>query len=222
MKKKNINMLYTAAIIAACLLFSLTCRPRESDEAKKAADWKTLIISDVEKDRMSSRRFVLDNRKQTIEYLLSVVNSPVEVGEEFYNYITSRNIAIYLLGKLRAKEAVEDLTKWLSPKPGQGMNIDELLMFSPAGYALVEIGLPSVSPIFDLLREEGNVALREQCIKIIVCIKGLPETELLLEDMLVKETVNSKKENLKAVQRLLKEPKFRKIVENVYKKRNRL
>jgi len=128
------------------------------------------------------------------------------------------------LVKLRAKEAVEDLTKWLSPKPGQVLIFGdfESYLFSPAGYALVEIGLPSVTHLAELLKSEGASPLREQCIKIIVCIKGIPETELFLEDILAKETDNSKKENLKAVQRLLKEPKFRKIVEKVYKKINKL
>jgi hypothetical protein len=144
-----------------------------------------------------------------------VVNSPVEEGEQFYTSSTSRNIAISLLGKLRAKEAVTDLTRWLTPKTGQGLTFWEEMMFSPAGYALAEIGLPSVPPLFHLLKVEGNVALREQCIKIIVSIKGLPETELLLEDIFAKETDNSKRENLKSAQDLLKNPKFRKILENI-------
>jgi len=214
MTKKDVT-LYAVIIITVGLLLLLTYRPGESDEAKIAADWKTLIISDVEKERMSARRFFLDNRKQTIEYLLSVLNSPVKEGEQFYTSTTSRNISISLLGRLRAKEAVADLMKWLIPKPGQGMVVDEEMMFSPAGYALAEIGLPSVPPLFHLLKAEGNVALREQCIKIIVRIKGLPETELLLEDILAKETDNSKRENLKSAQDLLKNPKFRKILENI-------
>jgi HEAT repeat protein len=222
MKKKDIIMLYTVAIIAAGLLFSLTCRPKESDEDKKVPDWKTLIVSDIEKERTSALNVVLGNRRKTVEYLLLVVNSAVEEGEPFYSSTTSRNIAISLLGKLRAKEAVEDLTKFLTSKPGQTLFITEARMFSPAGYALVEIGLPSVTHLVELLKSEGAAPLREQCIKIIVSIKGMPETELLLEDVLAKETDDSKRENLKAVQDLLKDPKFRKIVENVYKKINRL
>jgi hypothetical protein len=213
--KKNDFTFYIVMMIFAGLLLSGACRPKQSYEGEKESDWKILIISDIEEERTSAPKEVLGKRRKTIEYLLSVVNSAVEEGEPFYSSTTSRNIAISLLGKLRAKEAVASLVNWLSPKPGQFVKIGELLMFSPAGYALIEIGLPSVPPLFHLLKAEGNVALREQCIKIIVRIKGLPETELLLEDILTKETDNSKRENLKSAQDLLKNPKFRKILENI-------
>lgn len=204
-----------ALLVFAASLLPIACRPRESDEEEKVRGWKTLITSDIEKERVSSQRTVLYNRQERIKYLLLVVNSPVEEGEQFYSSVTSRNIAIFLLGQLRAKEATADLTKWLTPKPGQGLFVSEELVFSPAGYALVEIGLPSVSPLVELLKSERADALCEQCIKIIVSIKGLPETELLFEDILAKETDNSKRENLKSAQNLLKNPKFRKILENI-------
>jgi len=211
------NFTFGIIIFVVILILLASCRRRESQEQEKAQNWKTLITSDVENERKSARRSIQDIRKDTIEHLLSVVNTQVKEGEEFYNSVTSRNIAISLLGKLRAKEVVADLTKWLSPKPGQLLIFGdfESYLFSPAGYALIEIGLPSVPPLVELVKSEGTTALGEQCIKIIVSIKGLPETELVFEDMLVKETDNSKRENLKSAQDLLKNPKFRKILENI-------
>ncbi len=231
MRKEKINI-YIIIIIASVLFLSLNCKPKETSEGKapekkttdgkKSQDWKNLIKSGTEDERTLARRIVLDNRKETIEHLLNVLNSPVAKGEQFNNYDTSRNIAIFLLRKLRAKEAVTDLTKWLIPKPGQSEVVSEPRMFSPAGYALVEIGLPSVPPLVELLKSEGNARLLELYIKIIVAIKGVRETEILLEDMLVNETNSPKIENLKATQDLLKEPKYREIFENVYKKVNQL
>lgn len=212
-------------IATGSLLLSLSCRRREPQEENKtpehktsvtldeknAPHWRTLITSHIEKERTSVHRTVLNNRRETIRHLLSVLNSPVEEGEQFYGSVTSRNIAIFLLGKLRTREAVGDLTKWLLPRPGQGLIVDELSMLSPAGYALVEIGLPSVPALLEVIKSGRNSALREQCIKIIVSILGQIHTQLLFEDALAKETDSAKGKNLKAALDLLHDPKFEPI-----------
>jgi len=221
MRKEKINI-YIIIIIISSLLLLLNCKPKKSSDGGKAQDWRTLITSDNEKERMSAQRKWLIDRQETIEYLLSVIKTPIKDGEPFYSSTTSRNIAIFLLGKLRAKEAVTELTKWLIPKPGQSLVISEEQMFSPAGCALVDIGLPSIPPLLELLKSEEASILREQCIKIIVSIKGLRETELLFEDVVSKETNTAKRENLKVAQDMLKDPKFREILWNVYKKINQL
>ena len=212
--RKNIT-LYGVMILAASLLVSVGCRRKESVERKKERDWRTLITSGVEKERMSARQRVMSNRRETIQYLLSVLNSPVEEGEQFYASTTSRNIAIFLLGRLRAKEAVTDLIPWLTPKPRQGLFVSEERVFSPAGEALVEIGLPSVPVVVKLLGSEGPISFKQECIKVIVGIKGLRETEFLFEDIIAAEADSAKRENLKAADDLLKDPKFRKILENI-------
>lgn len=221
MRKEKIHI-YIFIIVISSLLLLLNCKPKKSSDEGKAQDWRTLITSDNEKERMSAQRKWLIDRQETIEYLLSVIKTPIKDGEPFYSSTTSRNIAIFLLGNLRAKEAVTDLTKWLTPKPGQGLKVSEPYFFSPAGYALVNIGLPSIPTLLELLKSEEASVLREQCIKIIVSIKGLRETELLFEDMFAKETDATKRENLKAAQNLLKDSKFREILWNVYKKINQL
>lgn len=219
------NTICAIMIIIACLFFSTAICTLASHDEQDMPDWKTGITSEIEKNRVSARQAVLDNRRDTIKHLLSVVNSPIEKGENFFTYTTSRNVAIFLLGKLRAKEAVTDLTEWLVHKPGQGTTIWELKTLTPAGQALFEIGLPSVPPLVELLQSEAptpDSLRREQCIKIIVSIKGLPETELLFEGAVAKETDSRRRENLKAAMDRLKDPKSRQILENVYNKVNRL
>lgn len=152
-----------------------------------------------------------------MDYLISVVNGPIKEGEDFLSNNTPRNTAIYLLGKLRSKEAVQHLIKRLNPMAGQNTKIMNLKIFTPAGFALIEIGLPSVPPLIELLKTEKNIVFREEYIKIIVAIKGIPETELLFEEMLKKEKDSAKIENIKAAQELLKDPKYKGMFENAAK-----
>ena len=107
MRKEKINF-YIIIIIISSLLLLLNCKPKKSSDGGKAEDWRTLITSDNEKERMSAQRKWLIDRQETIHYLVSVVKMPVKNGESFYSSTTSRNIAIFLLGKLRAKEAVTE------------------------------------------------------------------------------------------------------------------
>lgn len=182
-------------------------------------DWKTLIRSHTEKERSLAHDLVLGDRKETVQHLLSVVNRPVEPGEPFYASSTSRNVAITLLGELRAAEGVWDLASWLSPKAGQALTRVEMMMFSPAGEALVKIGLPSLQALAQVLKSDPRRELREQCLKMIVQIKGLRGTELLVEDLVSVETDQKQKENLEAAQNVLQEPKFRNTLEKLDKRR---
>jgi len=218
---------YFLIVLVASLLVPIVSWSGRLDEAEKTPDWKTLIKSEIQTDRISAQQMVLDKRKDTIGCLLSVLNSPVEKGEEFFTLTTSRNIAITLLGKLRAKEAVTDLTGWLAPKPGQATVIWNPRILTPAGYALFEIGLPAVLPLVELLKSEAPAPdsyslRRDQTIKIIASIKGVAETEFFFEDVLAKETDQAKKHNLKVALDLLRDRKFRKILEHVHDRLNRL
>jgi hypothetical protein len=213
------DKLYVVLILGAILFVAGGSQVREVQDAKELPDWTTLIRSEVEKERTSAREIVLLDRKERIEKLLSVVNSPVQPGEAFYSSTTSRNISIFLLGQLRAKEAVPTLMEWLFPRGGQALIRGELLMFSHAGYALVEIGLPSVPPLIELLASEADAAEREQAIKIVVSIKGLRETEVMFEELLASERDSAKKEKLEVVQATLQKPKLRKTLEKLIRRR---
>jgi hypothetical protein len=138
---------------------------------------------------------LVNNRKEEISFLRSVINSPVKDGEGFYSS-TSRNMAISLLGELRAKEAVEDLIKWLVPQPGQVSKITRAIMQSPASDALFEIGLPSVEPLTELVKLQGNNVPGIYATMLISRIKGAEESELLFARMMEKEPDSAKRRNL--------------------------
>lgn len=217
MIKNRKNIILIMITIFMILILSSAFIQKETKNEKEEPDWKKLMVSDDGKERELAKQIILKQYRETVDYLISVVDSPVKEGESFWGSDTSRNIAIYLLGKLRAKEAVPEILNCLFPKPGQLVLFLPRSFLSPAGYALIEIGLPSVPPLVDLLKKEKSVYSRGECIKVIVGIKGISETELLLENILKKETDQTKKENIKSAQDLMKDPKYKKIFENADK-----
>jgi hypothetical protein len=224
--KTKITIFIIIAVCVSCFLPAVSLSERSS-EVKKERGWKDLIKSDIEKERILSKQQVLNERKDTIDFLLSVVSSPVKEGEEFYTSNTSRNMAISLLGTYRAKEAVKALTQLLIPKEGQSTVVDETPTYSPAGYALVEIGLPSVLPVIDRLKQGlkqeeyiYSYIFFNECVKVIVGIMNVPETECLLESEIAKEKDAGKKANLQKALDFMKEPTMHSWLEDMYKRVN--
>lgn len=215
----------TVTLISGIVYVFLTSLLAYAGGPLNISEWKALIMSENEKERVLAKQMILDGKealvqnKELIQELISIVRRPVIEGEEFYNLTTSRNIAIFLLGKLRAKEAVPDLIEWLTPREGQNLTIDALMVFAPAGYALVEIGLPSVPPLMEKLKSEGTSILGKECVKVITRIKGLEETELLLQRTLGEETDPVKETNLRAALELIESPdSVLYALDNVFKK----
>jgi len=222
--KRHMGILFLTTICISSFLTELSFSEK-ANEAKKESNWKELIKSKEVKDRETAREILFNERKDTIDFLISVVNSPIKEGEDFNNFYTSRNIAMSLLGTFRAKEAVQALTQWLVPKPGQVMSADETSLYTPAGQALVEIGLPSVRPVIERLKQREDLygyLFYYECIKVLVSIKGVPETEHLLESAIAKETDADKKENLQIALDFMKEPKRHSWLEDMYKRVNKI
>jgi len=177
------------------------------------------ILSDSESERRRGLELLLDNRQRQIEELRAIVRSPVAQGEPFYQSNTPRNIAIRLLGRFCAKEAVGDLIPRLVPTQGQDFTLYDLhlLVLPHAGYALTEIGLPAVRPLLERLATEGVRAegqgslecdLGTACLRTLIVIEGPQETERLLTRLIEEEPDATKKQNLQAALTLLKDPDF--------------
>jgi len=217
---KSISV-YGIGIVIGTLIMLAASGSEKPSEGQKEDEWQSLIVSTDERERIASRKAALEERKETINALLAIVRSPVEIEEEFYGKFTPRNIAIFLLGKLRAKEAVPDLIEFVTPKPGQGTVIDEATPFSPATEALIEIGLPSVPALLGKLQAGQTPLKREQCVKGLVAIKGLSEAEHLIEDRMTDASNTQVKENLKAVIEVLKAGPLRESLESIDSNRHR-
>jgi len=211
------------ALAAVCFSTFMCGAEGQNSEMVEVKAWRSLLVSDVEHQRRAGKDALLNRRKETIEYLLRVINQPVKHGEDFGDPATSRNTAIYLLGQLRAKEAAADLTGLLLPKPGQVYIIGnvEAYLYSPAARSLIEIGLPSMPALLERLKSEGSDGIRVEWIKVIVAIIGLRQSETLLEDLFAIEKDEKKQTNIESAQALLGKPKLRKIFENIDKRRQR-
>lgn len=228
-------MTRSVMLLALICMFTILFHVHGEEPAKPS--WPMLLKSGDEAERQKAQNVVVRDRSRTIERLIAIVRSPMERGEPYYTSTTPRNIAIRLLGKLRAKEAVPWLVSWLEPRPGQGMYTGELMMFSHAGYALADIGLPSVRPLLKIIIEKGcssaetqkaiiqgtgvrfkpeklkrSSPLGDQCLKIIVRILGGEHTRLLLENAIKNETSKEKKRNLESARELLASPKVPEIL----------
>lgn len=226
---------HRASVAAVLLVGSLYAFASQPDPrgTGELTSWEAMITSKTETVRRQAESSALSERRDRIGFLLSVLAAPVEEGEPFYGLSRSRNVAINLLGKMRAKEAVDELTGWLVPQEGQGQAISHLMVFSPAGFALAEIGLPSVPPLLKIIREEGcsspdhrelvregtrwryqperlerESPLGDQCLKIIVAIKGMDETEFALQKALEAETNATRRENLQSAINWLRSDTF--------------
>ncbi len=225
-----------AFAVAPLLLLGSFCPPGSCSDAaggRKSA-WIQRLTSEDERERREARVSLVADREKTIASLLSIVSKPVTEREPFLLSNTPRNMAMSLLGRLRAKEAVPDLVSWLEPRKGQSFVVFEEPALSPAGYALVEIGLPSVTPVLEIIRQKGCSSpdtrkrivegtrirfepqklekyspLGDEALRIIAWIKGVEETGFTLRKAIEAETDATTKENLQSALTLLNHPTSR-------------
>lgn len=168
--------------------------------------WLVLIMSEDSKERRQGEIIVLEQRDAIIKGLLSVVDSPVEKNEQFF-LKTPRNTAILLLGKFRAEEAIPSLIKWLVPKEGQDTTVWSGDINSPAGSALVKIGLPAVDPLIEVIKTEKPSALTEECAQVIFRILGTELAKAKLQSAFYNEKDEQKKRNIEEYLNRLKNTK---------------
>ena len=202
---KNQNMIISCVFAFIFSFYSLSFCIEEKTEK---VDIIKLLGSSKPLEKRDGLNQIVEQRKKIIDLLLSILNSPLIENEEFYNSNTLRNISIYVLGTIKAEQAVPQLIKWIEPREGQSTVIDELRMLSPAGEALVHIGLPSVDPLIEMIKDEGTSTTGSQCLKIVVRILGVDIIEMKLNKSITSELMKDKKENLEAALRLLKSKNF--------------
>lgn len=106
------------------------------------------IVSAKKEDRSLAYKKIIEERKERINRLIEIVKSPIPVnnGEENKMWAASKELAIKILGELRATEAVSVLIE----------NVDFLTYLVseeilpeddyPATMALSKIGMPAIKP----------------------------------------------------------------------------
>lgn len=157
-----------------------------------------LLRSRSSAERLRARALIVEARRQTLGELLTIIRAPVDEGEPFYISGTRRNLAVDLLGRLRAKEAVPELVDILLPKPGHSTDTSRLMFFGHAGYALVRIGLPSVAPVLERLKTLERWGDRDPYLRVLVAVEGAAGAEERLRQSIEREPAGKTRENLQA------------------------
>jgi len=191
---KKSAVLTAIAIMAICLLSFGTTRAGEGERSSVLS-----IRSPNLAERGKGKSSIVQERQQRIAGLLAVVNMPVAAAGEFFgNESSTRNIAIYLLGHMRSKEAIPTLLAWLVPREGQSDGLFQGGHLTPAASALVEIGLPAAHQALQELKNEGMSHRGAQCLMIAVTVMGPDGVKRELEVAIRVETNAEKKEKLQA------------------------
>ena len=166
---------------------------------KETAKPISLIRSGKAEDREQGRRIILEERARVIQALIDIIKAPrVKDGDGWLDLTSSRNTAIACIGEYRAPEAVSVLLALMDPAPGESV-VDGVLLFCPAGDALVKIGKPSISAIVDLLAETDTKKMSASQARLVIFdIEGAGAGEMVLKNAVAEEKDAVRRANLEA------------------------
>jgi len=107
--------------------------------------------------------------------------------------------AIYLMGRNRLSESVQDLIQRIdfAPETKPWVGSEPLWEKYPAMEALITIDLPSVAPSIELLATDSNDLRRSLAVKVIRYVEGPDVARFVLEKAYQKENDPSRKQKLK-------------------------
>jgi hypothetical protein len=110
-----------------------------------------------------------------------------------------RAAAIYLIGRHRLSDGVDELIRWIDFAPGSEQRIPEpepLWEKYPAMEALIVIGKPSVKPAVELIATDANDLRRTLAVKVIRYVEGGNVASMVLEQAFSSELDPSRKSML--------------------------
>lgn len=157
-------------------------------------------------ERLNALVMTVDVQRQLISEMISVLNEPVEFDSDWLDPKASYNVAITVLGELRADESVQHLIKWLRPQNKQGFCYPHPIRFSAAGFALIKIGKPAVPALIKLVCDEGDQISINTLSGILVEIEGKDVAIFLLQQALGREANPSSKQHIDAALKVLQKP----------------
>ena len=128
------------------------------------------LLSKNPLERQSTYNEVLAQRENIIRQLLAIL----ERKDADASYQGFYHRAIVLLGKLRAKEAVERLANILEYVP-ENFETEEMLpsqAYYVAAQALVQIGQPSIPAMMTKIKHAGSLNERNLAVWVVMEIEG--------------------------------------------------
>jgi hypothetical protein len=163
------------------------------------------LMSQDQKTRMSAHDELLAERQRSIRSLIALIEKK-SPDSRWLELDSSENLAIRVLGEMRAVEAIPTLVKWATPPKG-GYNIFNLGVSpsnSPAVQALVKIGKPAEPALLEVVKQSPQREIWSISLIILQKIEGPKCLEVILEDAIAKETDAAAKTNLQEGLRRLK------------------
>ena len=128
------------------------------------------LLSKKPLERQAAYNRIIRGREVTIQELVFLIERQ-DVDKDFYGPL---HRAVVLLGKLRAAEAVQALTKLLMYVPG-GFRVEEAIpseAYYVAAVALWQIGQPSIPAMLMIIRHSDDPAERNVAAWVIMQIEG--------------------------------------------------
>jgi len=158
-------------------------------------EWLDGLRSEKVGSRVEARDEAEKTRKAIINRLIEIAKAEKVGGTSFES---SKRLAIELLGKYRAEEAVDFLFSILlyeeRPTFSWGAVVQENKY--PAVGALIKIGIPAAKKAWPHLSSTEDAKELDLCFWIIVRVYGKDVARLIVEDKLKRATSQPRKRNL--------------------------
>jgi len=160
-------MTKTLLMLAICVVLA-SVTPMHSEETNEGI--RTGLISQNPLERQAAYKAIIADRENVIGQLLKILR--VENGDRSYQGSLHR--AIDLLGKLRAKEAIESLVRIIEYVP-DNFETEEMIpsqAYYVAASALVEIGQPVIPAMMAEIKNSSSTKQRNIATWVIMEIEG--------------------------------------------------
>ena len=111
------------------------------------------------------------------------------------NSINEKAALIYLIGRYKLDDCVNDLIQYIDFNTGDKPMKGPLPLWEqyPAMEALINIGLPSINPVIELLSKETDKERCELALKILRYLKDAEFGKFILEEAIKKEEEKGRK-----------------------------
>lgn len=158
------------AVLVTALLFVVAAAATTAPEPNEEKPMTAIddLLSEEPRTRDRAVDAVLGDRKSVIEQLVPLIDP---ANAEKYSDQT-RCAAAYLLGELRAIEAVPVLSKALEDPPGPKLFSDISRYDAPVLGALVKIGRPAVPAMIKNVETSDDLILRKRSLDVLSHVLG--------------------------------------------------
>ncbi|HMO50454.1 MAG TPA: hypothetical protein PKE26_01625 [Kiritimatiellia bacterium] len=140
---------------------NLRLAPTTISDDPSAFRWFYDLTSTNYELRISAAKEIISARNKAIESLIEIAQSPIMPGESIYYLDNYRNVAIILLGRLKANEAMETLISSLIPDRLRDGTRDNLTVVEPGVIAMIEIGYPALQYLESRSLTETNAVIKK-------------------------------------------------------------